>query len=103
MLNHKAARMKHKVARAKSRLEDLTFGTFNFCTAAVNGVSGIGYIDTLLRPGAAKGCDFIGLQETKEDVLNKNGKLLLSSAEDNKLALLNTFCCTPKRGVSYTF
>ena len=37
------------------------------------------------------------------DVLNENGKLLLSFAEDNKLALLNTFFCTPKSGVSYTF
>ena len=37
------------------------------------------------------------------DMLNENGKLLLDFAEDNKLALLNTFCCTPKSGVSYTF
>ena len=37
------------------------------------------------------------------DVLNENGKLLLSFAEDNKLALLNTFFCIPKSGVSYTF
>ena len=36
-------------------------------------------------------------------MLNDNGKLLLGFAEDNKLALLNTFFCTPKRGVSYTF
>ena len=37
------------------------------------------------------------------DKLNENGKLLLGLAEDNKLALLNTFFCTPKSGVSYTF
>ena len=37
------------------------------------------------------------------DVLNENGKLLLRFAEDNKLALLNTFFCTRKSGVSYTF
>ena len=37
------------------------------------------------------------------DVLNENGKLLLRIAEDNKLALLNTFFSTPKRGVSFTF
>ena len=37
------------------------------------------------------------------DVLNENGKLLLGFAEDNKLALLNTFFYTPKSGVSYTF
>ena len=35
--------------------------------------------------------------------LNENDKLLLGFAEDNKLALLNTFFCTPKSGVSYTF
>ena len=37
------------------------------------------------------------------DMLNENGKLLLGFAEDNKLALLNTFFCTLKSGVSYTF
>ena len=37
------------------------------------------------------------------DVLNENGKLLLGFAEDNKLALLNTFFCTPKSCASYTF
>ena len=36
------------------------------------------------------------------DMLNENGKLLLGFAEYNKLALLNTFFCTPKSGVSYT-
>ena len=35
--------------------------------------------------------------------LNENGKLLLGFAKDNKLALLNTFFCTPKSGVPYTF
>ena len=63
----KSARKKHRAARAKSRLEELTFGTFNLRTAAVNGVSGIGHIDTLLRTCAAKGCDAIRLQETKRD------------------------------------
>ena len=37
------------------------------------------------------------------DKLNENGKLLLGFAEDNKLALLNTFFGTPKSGVSSTF
>ena len=37
------------------------------------------------------------------DVLNENDKLLLGFAKDNTLALLNTFFCTPKCGVSYTF
>ena len=67
----KAARKKDKAARARFRLDELTFGTFNVRTAAVNGVNGIGHIDTLLRPCAAKGCDVIGLQETKRDVLLK--------------------------------
>ena len=235
----KSACKKHKAPRARSRLEELTFGTFNVRTAAVNGANGIGHIDTLLRPCAAKGCDVIGLQEAKKDgtseivasgyrvffsgdcsgvkgrkeqhgvglaikeeivkkvgedgitiecisarllkarisiksnfvtfvvvytpteeapegqkakymaalnctiasvpareyvfiltdanvrtgkrgegggeadskvlgandrdMLNENGKLLLGFAEDNELALLNTFFCTPKSGVSYTF
>ena len=37
------------------------------------------------------------------DKLNENGKLLLGFAEDNKLALLNAFFCTPRSGESYTF
>ena len=67
----KSARKKHKAARARSRLEELTFGTFNVRTAAVNGVNGIAHIDTLLRPCAAKGCDVIGLQETKKDGISE--------------------------------
>ena len=59
--------MKHKATRAKSRLDELTFGTFNVRTAAVNGANGIAHIDTLLRPCAAKGCDVIGSQETHRD------------------------------------
>ena len=63
----KSVRKKHKFTRARSRLEELTFGTFNVRTAAINGVNGISHIDTLLRTCAAKGCDVIGLQETKRD------------------------------------
>ena len=36
-------------------------------------------------------------------MLNENSKLLSGFAEDNKLALLNTFFCTSKSGVFYTF
>ena len=36
-------------------------------------------------------------------MLNEKGKRLLDFAEDNRLTLLNTFFCNPKRGVSYTF
>ena len=60
----KSARKKYKAARVGSRLEELTFGTFNVRTAAVNGVNGIGHIGTLLRTCAGKGCDVIGLQVT---------------------------------------
>ena len=67
----KSARKKHKAARARSRLEELTFGTFNVRAAAVNGVKGIGHIDNLLRTCAAKGCDVIGLEETKGTELPK--------------------------------
>ena len=45
----KAAHMKHKAARARSRLGELASGTFNVRTAAVNGVNGVGYIDRLLN------------------------------------------------------
>ena len=63
----KSVRKKHKAARARSRLGELTFGTFNVRTAVVSGVNGIGHIDTLLRTCAAKGCNVIGLQETKRN------------------------------------
>ena len=66
-MERKSARKKHKAARAWSRLEGLTFGVFDVCTATVNGVNGIGHIDTLLRTCFAKDCDVIGLQETKRD------------------------------------
>ena len=66
-----SARKKHKAVRARSRLEELTFGTFNVHTAAVNGVKSIGHIETLLRTCAVKGYDFIGLQETQRDGTSK--------------------------------
>ena len=50
----KSARKKHKAVRVRSRLEEITFGTFNVRTAAVNGVNGIGHIHILLRLCAAK-------------------------------------------------
>ena len=36
-------------------------------------------------------------------MLNENDKLLLGFTDDNKLALLDTFFCTPEIGVSYMF
>ena len=62
-----SGRKKHKTVRARSRLVELTFGTFNVRTAAVNGVNGSGHKDTLLRTCAAKGYDVTELQETKRD------------------------------------
>ena len=66
-VERKSARKKHKAAGPRSRLEELTFSTFNVRTAAVNGVNGIGHIDALLRICPAKGCGVIGLQETKRN------------------------------------
>ena len=59
--------MKHKAARARSRLDELTLGTFKARPVAANSVNGIGHINTLLRPCAARGCNVIGLQETKRE------------------------------------
>ena len=59
--------MKHKATRARSRLEELTFGTSNVCRLAANGVNSIGQINTLPRPCAAKRSDITGLQDTKRD------------------------------------
>ena len=42
LAERKSARKKRKATRARSRLEELTFGMFNVRTAAVNGVNGIG-------------------------------------------------------------
>ena len=50
--------MKQMTARAKSRLDELMFGTFNVRKTVANDVDGIGHI---------KGRDVIGLQETKQD------------------------------------
>ena len=44
-----------KAARAKRRMPELTFGTFNVRTAAFKGVNVIGHIDVRLRICAAKG------------------------------------------------
>lgn len=38
-----------------------------------------------------------------QDEFIENGNLLLHSADDDNLALLNTFFCTSKSGVSYIF
>ena len=70
-VERKSARKKHKAVRARSRLEELTFSTFNVHTAAVNTVKRIGHIETLLKTCAVKGYDVIRLQETKRDGTSK--------------------------------
>ena len=55
------------------------------------------------RGGGGEEADSKVLGAYGQDMLGDNGKLLLGFAEDNKLALLNTLFCTPKRGVSYMF
>ena len=67
----KVTRTKHKVGRAKSWLDGLTFGALIVRTAAVNGANGISHIDTLLRPCVAQGYGVIGLQDTKRDGTSK--------------------------------
>ena len=51
--------------------------------------------------GGEKNSKVIG--EYGQDVLNNNGERLLTFAEEQRLAVLNTFFRTPKRGISYTF
>ena len=70
-VERKSARKIYKDARARSLRKKLTFGTFNVRTVGVNGVNGIGYIDTLLTICTAKGCDAIGLQQTKRDGISE--------------------------------
>ena len=48
------------------------------------------------RGEGGKAADSKVLGAYGREMLNENGKLLLGFAEDNKLALLNTFLCTPK-------
>ena len=61
------------------------------------------YIGTGKRGEGGGEADSKVLGAYGRDKLNENGKLLLGFAEDNKLALLNTFFCTPKSGASYPF
>ena len=63
--------MRHEAARARSRLDELTFGKFNVRRPAVNGVNGTGRINTMLRPCTAQCCDVIGQQETKPNVTSE--------------------------------
>ena len=79
------------------------------CTVASESAREYVFVLTDANAMAAKRGEGGGEAESKvlgaygRDKLNENVKLLLGFAEDNKLALLNTFFCTPKSGVSYTF
>ena len=60
--------MKYKAISARSRLDELTFVTFNVRMAASNGDKCIDHIDRQsLSPCDASRYDAIGLQETKRD------------------------------------
>lgn len=59
--------MNHQVARARCRLEELTFGTFYGRALAVKCANGMGRVESLLVHCAAKGRGAIGLEETKLD------------------------------------
>ena len=54
-------------------------------------------------PGQGGEADNNILTAYGRNVLNQNGKLLLDFAENDELTHLNTFCCTPRSSVSYTF
>ena len=79
--------------------------------STVASVPSLQYVFVLSNASARAGRrgEGVGEAERKDlgaygrDVFNESGKLLVGFAEDNKLALLNTFLCTPKSGVSYTF
>ena len=63
----KAACKKHKAARPRSRLDELSSRSTRstFAQQPSTALTVIDSINTLPRPCAAKGCDVIGLQETK--------------------------------------
>ena len=79
------------------------------CTVA--SVSAREYVFVLTDANARTGKRSEGGEKTDSKVLGandrdklyENGKLLLDFAEDNNLALPNTFFCTPKSSVSCTF
>ena len=64
--------MTHKAARAGSRLDELTFGTFNVRTAAVSGVNGIGHIDTLRDPVLQRVVTLLDSRRPKRTELSKS-------------------------------
>ena len=76
---------------------------------AIREVPSGGHVVTMVDANARTGRRGDGCSDKKvlgaygRDTLNDNGERLLSLAADNKLAVLNTFFSTPKRGISHTF
>ena len=75
----------------------------------VKGVPIRDHLLVLMDANARTGMRGIGWTDNKvlgaygRDDLNDNGERLLTTATDNKLALLSTYYATPARGISYTF
>ena len=67
----KTTRTKHKAARARSRLNEVLFGTVDVRIAAVHSVNDIGLIVNLLRSCVVRGCGVIGLQEAKREGISE--------------------------------
>ena len=82
--------------------------TWQPSTAPVASVPAREYVFVLTHANAGRGkrgegggqADSNVLGAYGRDMLNKNDKLLLGFAEDNKLVLLNICFCTPKNGRS---
>ena len=64
--------MKYTAVRVRSRLDELTFDTFNVRASTSNGVNGIIlFASAPSRPYASRGYGVTGLQETKQDGTSK--------------------------------
>ena len=56
-----------RAARFKTGVGELIVGTFNVDTLAFNGKNGLGHAEEILEVCRQKGCDIVGLQETRRD------------------------------------
>ena len=54
-----------RAARLKTRVSELVVGTFNVRTQAFNGKNGLAHAEEILEVCRQKGCDIVGLQETR--------------------------------------
>jgi len=85
--------------------KDLFWGTLDTAVREVpRGDRLVVMMDANARTGVREaGSDPKVLGAYGRDKLNGNGTRLLNLAGDNHLALVNTFFCTPKNGISHTF